>query len=139
MKTEISCGAVVFTHSAGEQNFVVIRALNGDYGFPKGHMESGETEEQTAIREIREETGLSVTILPGFREVDEYLLPAHPDILKRVVFFAAEYEKQRISIQEEELEGAELLPYGEAMRRLTFDSSREILRKAQEFIRRREQ
>ncbi len=139
MKTEISCGAVVFTHSSNGRDYVIIHALNGDYGFPKGHMEGNETEKQTAIREIKEETGLSVSILPGFREVDEYRLPDHPDVLKRVVFFVAEYKDQKITIQEEELESAELLPYGEAMRRLTFDSSREILRNAQEFIRRTEQ
>ena len=90
MNYEYSCGAVVFTRIGGRPHYVLVRAKDqpvGCHGFPKGHMEAGETEEQTALREIYEETGLRVTLLPGFRAVTEYQLPSPPDTRKRVVFF----------------------------------------------------
>ncbi len=136
MKVEISCGAVVFTKDGEDIKYVVIKALNGDYGFPKGHMERGETEKETALREIREEVGLDVRILPDFRAVDEYPLPGKQGILKRVVFFAAYYENQDIVCQEDELESARVLPFDEARKILTFDSSRTVLDAADRFIRR---
>ncbi len=63
MKTEKSCGAIVFTRKNGEIHYCVIRQTNGDYGFPKGHMEPEETEQETALREIFEEVGLKVQLL----------------------------------------------------------------------------
>ena len=58
---EKSCGAVVFTRLNGEIKYVIIQSLAGYYGFPKGHMEAGESEKQTALREVYEETGLTLT------------------------------------------------------------------------------
>ena len=63
-----SCGAVVFTHKDGEIHYVIIRAHNGEHGFPKGHMEPGETELETALREIAEEVGLKPAFVTGFRK-----------------------------------------------------------------------
>lgn len=48
MRLERSCGAVVFTRIGGEPRYVLVRSLEGVYGFPKGHMEPGETPEETA-------------------------------------------------------------------------------------------
>ena len=59
MTVEKSCGAVVFTREGGEVRYVIIQSLEGYYGFPKGHMEGSETEQETALREIREEVGLT--------------------------------------------------------------------------------
>lgn len=134
MKYETSCGAVVYTIINNEPRYVLAESLGGAWGFPKGHTEPGETEEQTALREIREEVGLRPTLLPGFRLTDEYPLPGKPDTIKRVIFFCATYEGQTIRPQPEELQSAALLTYEEALPRLTFDSSREILRAAHAFI-----
>ena len=63
MKTEKSCGAVVLRKNQGRLQVLLIKHINGGHwAFPKGHVEPGETEEQTALREIKEETGLSVTL-----------------------------------------------------------------------------
>ena len=78
MRQEESCGAVVFTCVSGERRYVLVRSREGIYGFPKGHREPGETPEETALREIREEVGLHVTLLPGFSAQDEYPLPKSP-------------------------------------------------------------
>lgn len=134
MKVETSCGAVVFTRQYGEPRFVIIRSLEGYYGFPKGHMEGDETEEQTALREIREEVGLSPRLCPDFRLTVEYPLPKKPGVTKRVVYFAAEYEDQELRPQPEELSSAELLPYREAREIFQFENNREILDKAMAFI-----
>ena len=136
MQYEVSCGAVVFTRRGDEVCYVIVQSLGGDYGFPKGHMEAGETEEETALREIWEETGLKPTLLPGFRETSEYPLPDKPGVMKRVVYFAARYQEQTLRFQPEELLGAQLLPYDAALHTLTFENSRQILRAAQAYLER---
>ena len=60
MTWEKSCGAVVFTRENGQVKYLLVANLEGIYGFPKGHVEAGETEVETALREVREETGLTI-------------------------------------------------------------------------------
>ncbi|MBQ4424301.1 MAG: NUDIX domain-containing protein [Lachnospiraceae bacterium] len=134
MKREKSCGAVVFTRSGGQIRYVLVLQKKGFYNFPKGHVEGKETEAQTALREIREETGLRPRLITDFREVTEYYLPKRPDTLKTVVFFLAEYAGQPIIYQKEELLGAKLASYEEAQNLPMPAASREILTKAKEYI-----
>jgi 8-oxo-dGTP pyrophosphatase MutT (NUDIX family) len=137
MNYEYSCGAVVFTRIAGEPHYVLVRAKDqpmGCHGFPKGHMEAGETEEQTALREIYEEVGLRVRLLPGFRAVTEYQLPAPPDTRKRVVFFLAEYEDQKVTVQETELASITIAPWPQALELTEFADSKKILTDAHNFL-----
>ena len=137
MNYEYSCGAVVFTRMDGVPHYVLVRAKDqpeGCHGFPKGHMEAGETEEQTALREIYEEAGLRVRLLDGFRAVTEYPLPCPPDTRKRVVFFLAEYEAQQITIQESELASYALAPFDEALALTEFADSKQILTEAHAFL-----
>ncbi len=134
MTYEVSSGAVVFTREGGGLHYVIVRSLEGYYGFPKGHIEGTETEEEAAIREIREETGLSVRLVPGFRTTDEHNIPDKPDVMKRIIYFLGEYEGQEIRYQREELLEAPLLSYEEAMERFQFESSRRILKEANDFL-----
>ena len=137
MNYEYSCGAVVFTRIGGEPHYVLVRAKNqpeGCHGFPKGHMEPGETEEQTALREIYEEVGLRVRLLPGFRAVTEYQLPAPPNTRKRVVFFLAEYEGQETTVQESELAAITIAPWPQALELTEFADSKRSLTEAHEFL-----
>ncbi|NLL39034.1 MAG: NUDIX domain-containing protein [Clostridiales bacterium] len=134
MKYEISCGAVVFTRKNDEILYVIVKSSEGYYGFPKGHMEGNETEEETAVREIYEETGLKVKIIPGFKTTDEHLLPKKEGVIKRVIYFVSKYDNQEISYQKEELLGAYLMTYEEAMDAFQFESSKRIFSEANDFI-----
>ncbi len=137
MTYEYSCGAVVFTRINGVPHYLLIQQNDqskGCHGFPKGHMESGETEEETALREIREEVGLRVRLLEGFRAVEDYALPYPPDTRKQVVFFLAEYADQTVQIQESELTSWCLAPFEEALPLVEYDDSRQILRDAHAFL-----
>ena len=136
MKIEKSCGAVVFTREGGQVKYVIICSMEGFYGYPKGHMEAGETEEQTALREIKEETGLEVTLLPGFRTEDSHALvrEGRPDVTKHIVYFLAEYSGQQLLAQDTEVSRIALMTYEEAMESFQFESSRRILREADAFL-----
>lgn len=134
MQIEKSCGAVVYTRVNGEIRYVLAQNLEGYYGFPKGHMEAGETEEQTALREIREEVGLCPRLIDGFRTCAEHPLPKKPDVIKQVVYFLAEYEDQEIIFQQEELLSAPLVSYEEAMKLFVFDNNKRILAEAHAYL-----
>ncbi len=133
MKQEKSCGAVVFTRVGPEIRYVLAQSRAGHYGFPKGHVESGETEEETALREIFEEVGLRPVLLDGFREVSEYEIPS-PGIRKQVVFFLGFYGSQEITAQESELRQAVSVTYEEAMILLEHKDNRRILALADSFL-----
>ena len=135
MNHEKSCGGIVFTRQGNEILYVVIQHLGGHWGFPKGHMEPGEDELTTALREIREEIGVHAALVEGFRAVEEYPLPNKPGVTKQVVYFLAEYSGQELRYQKEELKAACLLPYEEAMERLTFPEARQLLLEANDFMR----
>lgn len=134
MPYETSCGAVVFTRCGSEILYVIIQSLEGVYGFPKGHMEGHETEEETALREIREEVGLRPRLIPGFRTEEEHALPRKPGVMKRVVYFVADYTDQTPDYQREELMGVQLLPYEQARALFTYDATKRILDEANAFI-----
>lgn len=134
MKYEISCGAVVYTRKNDNILYVIVKSTEGYFGFPKGHMEKNETEEQTAIREIFEETGLKVNIIPGFKTINEYPIPHKEGAIKRVIYFLAEYDNQNIRYQKDELLGAYLMTYEEAISLFQFDNLKKVFDKARDFI-----
>lgn len=134
MEYEVSSGAVVFTRKDNNTYFVIVKSLEGFYGFPKGHVEGNETEEETALREINEEIGIRPQILAGFKTIDEHQIPNKKNVIKKIIYFVAEYYNQQLSYQEDELEGAYLMTYEEAMNVFQFESSKRILNEAKEFI-----
>ena len=134
MTYEKSCGAVVFTRSNGKIQYLLISNLEGIYGFPKGHVEAGETEEQTALREVFEEVGLAVKLVAGFRSEDEHPIPQKENTIKQIVYFLGEYSDQEFTYQKEELTNAQLVDYETAMSLLQFDSSKRILTEANNFL-----
>ena len=135
MNREHSCGAVVYTVEGGRVKYVLIKSVKGAFGFPKGHMEAGETETQTALREICEEVGLNVRLIDGFRHETQYLLPDKADTVKLVTYFLATYEGQTPVPQPGEVTQIRVLPYDEARQAVTHDGNKVILESADRFIR----
>ena len=134
MKYEKSCGVIIFTRENNEIKFVIIKSINGFYGFPKGHVEIGETETQTALREVYEEVGLKPDLIKGFRETVEYYIPSS-DVQKQVVYFLGECKNQDIVFQKEELLSAKLMTFNEANHSFTHQNNKDLLLKANNFIR----
>ncbi|MBR6119499.1 MAG: NUDIX domain-containing protein [Oscillospiraceae bacterium] len=131
---EHSAGAVVFTRQAGEPRFVILRSVFGNPGFPKGHIEAGENDRDTALREAEEEIGLRIRLLPGFRTVNVFPLPNRPKTWKQVVYYLGEYENQPLRPREGEIAEARLLPYEAALSALSFENTRGVLREAKAFL-----
>jgi len=125
LKQEISCGAVVFD---GDCVLLIRSNRGGHTAFPKGHMEAGETREQTALREIWEETGLTVALDGDFCFSNAYS-PA-PDVMKTVYYFAAHPVGGTLLAQEGEVQETFWLKAGDAMERLTYENDKKLLQAA---------
>jgi 8-oxo-dGTP pyrophosphatase MutT (NUDIX family) len=136
MNQEKSCGAVVFFKEDGTLRFLLIRHVNGGHwSFPKGHVEAGENESQTALREIREETGLAVSLDTGFRRITSYS-PAE-GIWKNVIYFIAEAKDPQLKTQKEEILDAGWYPYGEAKKKITYPNDAALFEEAAAYLRKR--
>ncbi len=134
MNREKSCGAVVFTRESGEIRYVLVEQRSGQYSFPKGHVEPGETEEQTALREIWEETGLRPSILPGFRDGETYEIKKKPGTIKDVVYFLAEFADQDFNPSETDAVAVRSFSYEEALDMLPTENRKKVLRHADAFL-----
>ena len=130
---ERSCGAVVFRIINGERRFLLIKNRRStNLGFPKGHVERGETNEQTAAREVLEEAGLHINIFEGFEHKSEYTIRNR--IEKSVTIFLATTADTQTKIQPEEIEDYIWLCYDRAMHTLNYINDRQILEAAQAYI-----
>ena len=129
-----SCGVVAYKRIENINHYLIIQSLNGDVGFPKGHMESGESELETAIRELKEETGVDVKVIQGFRRQIEYELRRIPDTIKQSVYFIGECTSDKIICQELEVAEASFVSYQDALKILTFEETKNILKDAEIFI-----
>ncbi len=129
---EKSCGAVVFTQDGGVIRYLLIRMNLGHCGLPKGHVEKFETEYETAIREVREETGVSITLIDGFRESVVYSIS--PRTTKESIYFLGKFSGEDIVIQETEVSDYKLCPYEEARKLVTYENDRAVLDAANAFL-----
>ena len=130
---EHSCGAVVFRRINDEYRFLLIKNRRSNHwGFPKGHMERGETREETAVREVLEETGVHIHIFSDFSFESRYKIGSK--IEKRVDVFLASTEDTQTVIQKEEIEDYIWLRFPEALATLRFENDKEILTAAQDYM-----
>ena len=125
LKKEKSCGCIII-----EDNKVLLIYEKGRnfWGFPKGHVEAGENEIQTATREVKEEVGIDVVIDESKRYELNYNI--RDEIDKTSVYFIAKPKNTNITMQEEEIEDAKWCTFDEALELLTFDNSKEMLKQA---------
>ena len=134
LNMETSCGAIVYTRQEEKILFVLVQEKSGSYSFPKGHMEDNETELETARREIFEETGLRPKFRDGFYETDTYDLKEKPGTRKRVVYFLAEFENEKMVPMQGEIRKIVLLPYEQAIQCFEYEGSRRVLKAAYSFL-----
>lgn len=129
MKREKSCGALVVRKNGESYDLVLLRhRFGGHWSFPKGHVEAGENERQTALREVREETGLTIRLLDGFRESVEYF--PKPGVKKQVVYFLGEALGDKLVRQEEEISELKWASIAEADGLVTFANDKRLIRLA---------
>ena len=124
---EKSCGAIIFHKFNNEYKVLLIRFIYNDelrWGFPKGHVEDQETEIQTAIREIKEEVGLDVEIIPGFRMGTHFSLKQG---VREVVYYCAETKLTKTIPQKGEVEEVGWFNFEDAYSHLTYDCDKNIL------------
>lgn len=132
MKQEKSCGAVVYYLDGNEPLFLIEEMKQGHYAMCKGHVEKDENEHQTAFREIKEETGIEACFVEGFREITSY--SPYPGAIKEVVYFLAYSNTTDTVPQPEEVQSVIWVNYGRALELLTYESDKNILRKAAQFL-----
>lgn len=132
MKKEKSCGAVVIKEENGEIKFLIIKQHDNNWHFPKGHVEEGETEEKTAIREIKEETNIDVEIDNNFRQVITY--SPKEGVLKDVVFFIGRAISDDIVIDSDELLDAKWVNALEAKNYFVHDDIKGVCQEALKYL-----
>jgi bis(5'-nucleosidyl)-tetraphosphatase len=130
---EKSCGAVVYTKNKERLLYLILKSVaHNHWSFPKGHVEGTETEQETAIREITEETGLEVLLNDFFRQ--EIYYSPKPRVKKTVVYFIGEAKHQHVMLQVEEIAHYQWLSYEEALAQITFENEKAILMTAHSYL-----
>ena len=129
MKKEKSCGAIIYNSN---QEVLIVKHNAGHWDFPKGHIENGETEEQTAIREVKEETNIDIIINNKYRYTTSY--SPKENVMKEVVYFLAQNIDEDKKPQLEEVSEVKWFTLEEAMNTITYENSKEILNKLKKDI-----
>jgi 8-oxo-dGTP pyrophosphatase MutT (NUDIX family) len=130
--TERSAGIILVNRG----KYLLLRYGAGHWDFPKGNIEPGETPEQAALRELKEETGIEkVRLVAGFSRAMKYFYRREGQtIFKLVIFLLARSANRKVTLSWEHTDYAWLaLP--DALERLTYENARELLREAHEFMR----
>lgn len=136
LRKEKSCGALVYRTKNGEVELLLLKhRFGGHWSFPKGHVEEGETEVETALREVHEETGLTIQLEEGFRQSVEYY--PRPNIRKQVVYFLGYADDDRTKRQEEEISEIRWVLLKNAHREVTFRNDKNLINHAKKFLRRK--
>ena len=129
---EKSVGAVIYRKSGEQALFLLVQYRSWQWDFPKGHVEEGESEEETALREVFEETGIRIEITEGFTHRMKY----SPKVgtLKEVVYFVGATKDKAVKCQESEIEDFKWLNLKDAIENVSHENSRKLLREAYFYI-----
>ena len=135
-----SCGVIIFhipknSKNKNDYEFLLLHYESGHWDYVKGHVEKNETEIETALRELDEETSLKdVKVIKGYKEDLSYIFSHNKQLInKTVVYFLAESKENNIKISDEHIDYI-WLPYKEALEKLTFQNAKNLLKKAFSFI-----
>lgn len=132
MICEYCGGAVLYTIINDIILYVLTVESDGHCGLPKGHIEPGETEKETALREIKEETGIDAVLLDKFTLRIEYKMKNGN--IKQTTYFIGKYNNQAIKCNSKELSEVKLLPFNEAIEAVTYQAVKDVLTKANHFL-----
>ncbi|MGK7310597.1 MAG: NUDIX hydrolase, partial [Candidatus Longimicrobiales bacterium M2_2A_002] len=134
VRIETSAGGVVYRRDDGVVHFLLIRDPYGNWGLPKGHVEPGEAVEETAVREVREETGIERLDLREALGTIDWFFREGPDLIHKYChFFLMETTTARTVPQlDEGITECIWLPLTEALDTLTYDNARSVLEMAGE-------
>jgi bis(5'-nucleosidyl)-tetraphosphatase len=134
MPREKSCGAVVFRRDTDIQ-YLLLQYGAGHWDLVKGHSKGNEGEEETVLRELQEETGITkATFIPGFREEIHYFFQRRGStVYKEVVYYLIETPQSRVILSEEHI-GFQWLPFREAREAITFANSKTVVEKAHAYL-----
>ena len=134
MKEEVSAGIIIFNDNESRK-FLLLNYPSKHWDFVKGKMENGETSHETALRETKEETGISdVEFLDGFEEEIEYYFRAeNQDIHKKVIFFLGKTKTLDIILSHEHLDFI-WLDYDNALNKITYENAKNLLKKSKKFL-----
>ncbi|MFA6190508.1 MAG: NUDIX domain-containing protein [Candidatus Staskawiczbacteria bacterium] len=148
MPKEKSAGAIIYRVENNITYYLLLHYGPGHWGFAKGHIEGSETEEQTTIREVKEETGIDdLKIIPGFKKIEKYFFRQYIDnvsqkdrkkgktpwVFKLVTFFLAETKTKEVKISHEH-KNFIWLPINEAIKKTTFKNSKKLLKEAHDYL-----
>lgn len=132
MKYEYSCGAILFRPMGDYNTYIIVKDRNNYYSFPKGHKEDGESDLDTAIREIYEEVGIHLQVHNDFRYHIEYQI--NEDTIKSVTLFLANIYNEPTQINDDEIQEVLELNYREANHIITYKEYRDALYEADKYI-----
>ena len=135
MRKQKSAGIVLFRNISNENEFLLLNYPQGHWDFIKGKIEQNETPHETAIRETKEETGITnIEFVDGFEESVEYDFRfKKEDIHKKVIFFLAKTNEKNIKLSHEHSDYL-WLEYNDALKKTTFENAKNVLTKANEFL-----
>ena len=123
MKKEKACGAAIIK----DGKILMVKEIVGHWGLPKGHVENNETEIETAIREVKEETNLNVTLDENKRYKISYIIDNEID--KEVIYFVANSVDGEIIKQDSEIENIKWVPIEDAIDTISFDNAKKMVQK----------
>lgn len=137
MKMERSAGVIVYSQDnlTKQRKYLLLLYPKGHWDLPKGKLEKNESKLEAAIRELKEETNLEAEIIPGFEESLNYHFRGFKKELihKEVTFFVAKALHKNVILSEEHFDYM-WLPYEKALNQLTFENARNVLIKAENFL-----
>jgi 8-oxo-dGTP pyrophosphatase MutT (NUDIX family) len=132
---EKSCGAVVFIKKDDQTKYLLLNYAAGHWDFVKGNVEINETEKETVLRELKEETGITdATFIENFKETIAYFYRRQGlTVHKEVVFFIIETHTEKVELSFEHV-GYIWLDYKHAMEKLNFKNAKDVLQRAHDFL-----
>ena len=135
MKEAISSGVILFYENNNVRKYLLLNYPTGHWDFVKGKMEQGESTHQTAVRETKEETGITdITFVENFEEWIQYNFKYQGELVqKKVVFFLAETKTEEVKISHEH-SGYTWMDYNSSMEKTTFDNAKTVLTKAKKLL-----